>query len=81
MLMSFCKQDCMVVLATYPNNPNPVESLNVKTAFDIQGTSGGRHVQTFLKVRTSLQSLRLANFLQTFFDELHTLLTLFAHFI
>ena len=27
----------MVVLAPYPNNPNPVESFNVKTDFDLQG--------------------------------------------
>ncbi len=31
MMMSFCKQDCVVVLAPYPNNPNPVESFNIKT--------------------------------------------------
>ncbi len=37
-MMSFCrKQDCVVVLAPYPNNPNPVESFNIKTDFDIQG--------------------------------------------
>ena len=27
----------MVLLAPYPNNPNPVESFNVKTNFDLQG--------------------------------------------
>ena len=27
----------MVLLAPYPNNPNPVESFNVKTDFDLQG--------------------------------------------
>ncbi len=27
----------MVVLAPFPNNPNPVESFNVKTDFDLQG--------------------------------------------
>jgi hypothetical protein len=26
-----------VILAPYPNNPNPVESFNIKTDFDIQG--------------------------------------------
>ncbi len=37
-MMSFCrKQDCIVVLAPYPNNPNQVESFNIKTDFDIQG--------------------------------------------
>ncbi len=36
-MMSFCKQDCVVILAPYPNNPNPVESFNIKTDFDIQG--------------------------------------------
>ena len=37
-MMSFCReQDCVVVLAPYPNNPNPVESFNIKTDFDIQG--------------------------------------------
>ncbi len=35
--MSICKQDCMVILASYLNNPNPVESFNIKTEFDIQG--------------------------------------------
>ncbi len=29
--------DCVVVLAPYPNNPNPVESFNVKTDFDLMG--------------------------------------------
>ena len=28
---------CVVVLAPFPNNPNPVESFNVKTDFDLQG--------------------------------------------
>jgi hypothetical protein len=37
MMMSFCWQDCVVILAPYPNNPNPVESFNIKTDFDIQG--------------------------------------------
>ncbi len=37
-MMSFCcEQDCVVVLAPYSNNPNPVESFNIKTDFDIQG--------------------------------------------
>ena len=36
-MMSFCWQDCVVILAPYPNNPNPVESFNIKTDFDIQG--------------------------------------------
>jgi hypothetical protein len=27
----------VVILAPYPNNPNPVESFNIKTDFDIQG--------------------------------------------
>ncbi len=36
-MISFCKQDCVVVLAFYPNNPNPVESFNIKTDFDIPG--------------------------------------------
>jgi hypothetical protein len=34
MMISFCQQDCVVVLAPYPNNP---ESFNIKTDFDIQG--------------------------------------------
>jgi hypothetical protein len=34
----YCReQDCVVVLAPYPNNPNPVESFNVKTKFDLTG--------------------------------------------
>ena len=32
-----CEQDYVVVLAPYPNNPNPMESFNVKTDFDLQG--------------------------------------------
>ncbi len=33
-MISCCEQDVVVVLAPYPNNPNPVESFNVKTDFD-----------------------------------------------
>ena len=36
-VISYCEQDCVVLLAPYPNNPNPVESFNVKTDFDLQG--------------------------------------------
>ena len=36
-MISCCKQDCVVVLAPYPNNPHPVESFNVKNDFDLQG--------------------------------------------
>ena len=36
-MISYCEQDCVVVLAPFPNNPNPVESFNVKTDFDLQG--------------------------------------------
>ena len=36
-VMSCRKQDCVVVLAPYPNNPNPVESFNIKTDFDLSG--------------------------------------------
>jgi hypothetical protein len=35
--MSCREQDCVVVLAPYPNNPNPVESFNIKTDFDLMG--------------------------------------------
>ena len=35
--MSCREQDCVVVLAPYPNNPNPVESFNIKTDFDLTG--------------------------------------------
>jgi hypothetical protein len=31
------EQDCVVVLAPHPNNPNPVESFNVKTNFNLTG--------------------------------------------
>jgi hypothetical protein len=34
-VISCREQDCVV--ATYPNNLNPVESFNVKTDFDLQG--------------------------------------------
>ena len=36
-MISCCEQDCVVLLAPYPNNLNPVESFNVKTDFDLQG--------------------------------------------
>jgi hypothetical protein len=36
-MISCCVQDCVVLLAPYPNNPNPVESFNVKTNFDLKG--------------------------------------------
>jgi hypothetical protein len=36
-VMSCREQDCVVVLAPYPNNPNPVESFNLKTDFDFTG--------------------------------------------
>ncbi len=36
-MISCCAQGIVVVLAPYPNNPNPVESFNVKTDFDLQG--------------------------------------------
>ena len=35
-MISYCEQDCVVVLAPFPNNQNPVESFNVKTDFDLQ---------------------------------------------
>ncbi len=36
-MISYCEQDCVVLLVPYPNNPNQVESFNVKTDFDLQG--------------------------------------------
>ena len=36
-VMSCREQDCVVVLAPYPNNLNPVESFNIKTDFDLTG--------------------------------------------
>ena len=36
-MISYCEQDCVVVLAPFPNNPNPVQSFNVKTDFVLQG--------------------------------------------
>ena len=36
-VMSCREQDCVVVLAPYPNNPNPMESFNIKTDFDLSG--------------------------------------------
>ena len=36
-MISCCKQDCVIVLAPYPNDPHPVESFNVKTEFSLQG--------------------------------------------
>jgi hypothetical protein len=36
-VMSCRGQDCVAVLAPYPNNSNPVESLNVKTDYNLTG--------------------------------------------
>ena len=36
-MISCYAQDCVVLLAPYPNNPNPVDSFNVITDFDLQG--------------------------------------------
>jgi hypothetical protein len=36
-MISCYAQDCVVLLAPYPNNSNPVESFNVTTDFDLQG--------------------------------------------
>jgi hypothetical protein len=36
-MISCCGQDCVVLLAPYPNNPKPVDSLNATTDFDLQG--------------------------------------------
>jgi hypothetical protein len=36
-MISCCEQDCVVLLAPYPNNLNPVETFNVTTDFDLQG--------------------------------------------
>ena len=36
-MISCCAQDCVVLLAPYPNNSNPVDSFNVTTDFDLQG--------------------------------------------
>ena len=36
-MISCCAQDCVVLLAPYQNNPNPVESFNIKTDFDLKG--------------------------------------------
>ncbi len=40
-MISCCNQDCVVVLAPYPNNPHPVESLNVKTDFGLPRQGDG----------------------------------------
>ncbi len=37
-MISYCEQDCVVVLAPFPNNPNPVQSFNIKSDFDLKGT-------------------------------------------
>jgi hypothetical protein len=36
-MISCCGQDCVVLLAPYPNNSNPGDSFNVTTDFDLQG--------------------------------------------
>jgi hypothetical protein len=36
-MISCCGQDCVVLLAPYPNNQNPVDSFNVTTDSDLQG--------------------------------------------
>ncbi len=37
LMISCCAQDWVVFLAPYPNNPNLVESFNIKTDFDLKG--------------------------------------------
>jgi hypothetical protein len=44
-VISCREQDCVVVLAPYPNNPNPVESFNVKTDFDLMGNGLVRYTR------------------------------------
>ncbi len=36
-MISCCGQDCVVLLAPYPYNQNPVDSFNITTDFDLQG--------------------------------------------
>jgi hypothetical protein len=36
-VISCREQYCVIVLAPYPNNPNPVQSFNMKTDFDLTG--------------------------------------------
>jgi hypothetical protein len=36
-VISCREQDCVVLLAPYPNNPNPVELFDIKTEFDLTG--------------------------------------------
>ena len=50
-MMSCREQDCVVVLGPYPNNPNPVESFNIKTDFDLTGDGlvWYAHPQLFFK--------------------------------
>ncbi len=36
-VVSCQEYSCVVLQAPYPNNPNPVETFNVKTNFDLQG--------------------------------------------
>jgi hypothetical protein len=36
-MISCCAQDCVVLVAPYPNNPKPVELFNVTTDFELQG--------------------------------------------
>ncbi len=36
-VMSCHERDCVVILDPYPNNPNPVESFNLKTYFYLTG--------------------------------------------
>ncbi len=38
-MIAYCEQDCVVVLAPLPNNPNRVQSFkfNAKTNFDFEG--------------------------------------------
>ncbi len=59
-MLSCCEQDCVVVLAPYPNNLNPAESFNVNTDFDLQGDDLLWHVhpQLFFNCTSCRQAPR-----------------------
>ncbi len=46
-MISFYVQDCVVLLAPYPNNQNSVESFNITTYFDLQGDGCVMRVPNF----------------------------------
>ena len=60
-MISYCQQDCVVVLAPFTNNLNPVQCYNVKTDFDLQlpGYSSS-HTEVSLVYFSTIEPIELS---------------------